>query len=159
MGKLFSGGGTTQQSSSSNQGFDFLKNAFSGLVGQGGQASSALANMLGLGGGDAQTGAFDNWRKNTGYDFGFKQGQQGVVSSQAAKGLLNSGSTARALTQFGQDYGNSKVGDYMSQLSGLLGQGIQGGNVISGAGQVSDSSSKTRPPGIGNYIGGALLSK
>jgi len=143
----------TQQSTSSNQGFDFLKNAFSGVVGQGGQASSALANMLGLGGEPAQTGAFDNWRKNTGYDFGFKQGQQGVVGSQAAKGLLNSGSTARALTQFGQDYGNSKYNDYMTQLSGLLGQGLQAGNVIGGAGNVSQSTSKSVGAGANGGVG------
>lgn len=158
MGKLFgpSNASSTQQSSSSNQGFDFLKNAFSGLVGQSGQAGNSLANLLGLGGQPAQTGAFDNWRNNTGYDFGFKQGQDAITGSAASKGLLNSGSTARALTQYGTDYGNSKYNDYLSQLSGLLGQGIQGGNVIGGAGNTAQSTGKSLGMGDNGGIGGVV---
>lgn len=157
---LFGGSKQSSSSTSSNQAFDFLKNAFSGITDQGGQASSTIANLLGLGGQPAQTGAFDNWRANTGYNFGFNEGQRGITGSAASKGLLNSGSTAKALTQFGQDYASTKYGDYMNQLSGLLGQGLQAGNLISGAGQVSQSQSKGTSSGGGfGGVAGKLLGK
>lgn len=163
-GSLFGGSKekSSQTQSSSNRSYDFLKDSLGGIIGQSGQASSQLANLLGLGGEPAQTGAFDNWRKNTGYNFGFNQGQDAITGSAAAKGLLNSGSTAKALSQFGQDYGATKYNDYLSQLSGLLGQGLQAGNVISGAGGVSQgqssSSGSSNKAGFSGVVGN-LLSK
>lgn len=164
MGNLARGlfGGEKQSStqSSSNQGYDFLKNALGGVTSTAGQASSQLANLLGLGGQPAQSGAFDNWRNNTGYDFGLNQGMQAITGGAASKGLLNSGSTAKALTQFGQDYGATKYNDYLSQLSGLLGSGIQAGNTIGGAGNVSQNQSQgsSTKAGFGGVVG-SLLSK
>ena len=164
MGSLARGlfGGEKQSStqSSSNRSYDFLKDSLGGVTNTGAQASSQLANLLGLGGADAQTGAFDNWRNNTGYNFGLNQGMQAITGGAASKGLLNSGSTLKALNQFGQDYGATKYNDYLSQLSGLLGSGLQAGNVISSAGSTSQgqSSGSSSKGGFG-WVVGSLLSK
>ncbi len=150
-------GGETQRSQENtyNQAYPFVQEAFSPFINQGTQASSSMANLLGLNGTSAQTQGFDNWRKSTGYDFGLNQGVNAITGSAAAKGLLNSGATARALSQFGQDYGATKFGDYMSQLQGLVNPAIQAGGLITNAGQVSNrtSSGSKSEGGFGSVVG------
>lgn len=172
MGSLISGaarslyGGNTsktqQTQSSENRAFPWLQSTFSPVAQQGVNASSQLANLLGLNGQEAQTGGFDNWKSGTGFNFGLNTGRDAITGGAASKGLLNSGSTAKALMQFGQDYGSSKYNDYLSQLSGLLGQGLQAGNVVSGAGNVSQGQSTTKSGsstgGFGGVVG-KLLTK
>lgn len=162
MGHSFSravSGGQDQssQSTSSNQAYPFLQSALSGVVGQGAGAGSQIANMLGLGGAGAQGTGFDNWKNSTGYQFGLDQGTQAITGNAATKGLLNSGGTLKALNTFGQDYASTKSGDYMNQLQGLLGSGIQGANTIGGAGQVANSTSKgSSDKGAGGFVGSLL---
>lgn len=140
---------STSQSTQSSDSHSFnnawpqLQQQFSGVAGQAGTATNALSALLGLGGDpSAQQGAFDNWRNNTGYQFGLDQGTQAITGGAASKGLLNSGSTAKALTQFGQDYASTKYGDYLNQLSGLANQGLQAGSLLANAGQESTSHSE-----------------
>lgn len=66
-----------------------------------------------------QNNAFNSYLDSTGYNFQFDQGQRGVVGSAAARGLLNSGATAKALTKFGQNLGKSYFSDYLNQLSNM----------------------------------------
>lgn len=152
---LFGGSKQSSQSTSQNQAYPFLQESFSPFINQGNQASSQMGNLLGLNGQPAQTEGFDTWRKNTGYNFGLNQGMDAITGSAASKGLLNSGATARALSQFGQDYGATKFGDYMSQLQGLVNPAMQAGGIISSAGQVSNSTSKgsTSQGGFGSVVG------
>ena len=63
--------------------------------------------------------AFQQYLDSTGYQFQFNQGQQGLTGSAAARGLLNSGATAKALTQYGQDMGKRYFSDYMGQLGNM----------------------------------------
>lgn len=80
-------------------------------------ANTAQANLLGVGGDPAaQKQAFNNYLNSTGYQFQLKSGQDAIGSSMAAKGLLNSGATAKALTKYGNDLGASSFGNYFSQL-------------------------------------------
>lgn len=152
---LFGGSKQSSSSLSENKAYPYLQEAFSPLVSQGNQATSAMANLLGLNGTPAQTQGFDNWRASTGYNFGLNQGMNAITGSAAAKGLLNSGSTARALSQFGQDYGATKFGDYLSQLQGLVNPALQAGGIISNAGQTSRSTSKgsSSNGGFGSVVG------
>ena len=157
------GGGTSksqQTQSSENRAFPWLQSTFNPVAQQGVGASGQLASLLGLSGGPAQTQGFDNWRNSTGYKFGMDEGLKAVTGGAASKGLLNSGSTARALTQFGSDYASSKYNDYTSLLSGLLGQGIQAGNVVGGAGNVSQGQStnvsRESKGGFGGVVGSLL---
>lgn len=152
---LFGGAKATSQENSHNQAYPFVQEAFNPFISSGTQANSQMANLLGLNGQPAQIQGFDNWRKSTGYNFGLNQGMNAITGSAAAKGLLNSGATARALSQFGQDYGATKFGDYMSQLQGLVNPAMQAGGLITGAGQVSNRSSKEESSkgGFGSVVG------
>lgn len=153
---------STSTQSSENRAFPWLQSTFSPVAQNGVGASSMLANLLGIGGGDAQTGAWDTFRNNTGYKFGFDQGQEAIVGSAAAKGLRNSGSAAKALTKYGQDYASTKYNDYLSQLLGLGNMGLQAGNIVGNAGNVSQSTSTSKGSSTkGGFSGvvGSLLGK
>jgi hypothetical protein len=78
--------------------------------------------------------AFNNYRNSTGYQFRLGEGQRAITGSNAAKGLLDSGDTARSLVEFGQDYGSAEFNNYLQQLMALSGQGLQAGQTIGQAG-------------------------
>jgi hypothetical protein len=149
MSSIFGGsqnqsqGQSASQSQSSNQAYPYLQGALSGTVGQGTQAGSQIANMLGLNGAPAQQQGFQNRQNSTGYQFGLNQGEQSVSGNAAAAGLLNSGATAKALTTYGQNYANTQYGNYTNQLQSLLGSGISAGSTIGNAGQQSTSQSQS----------------
>lgn len=67
----------------------------------------------------AYQNAFNNYLNSTGYQFMLGQGQDAITGSAAARGLLNSGATAKALTKYGQDTGSQYFDKYMSQLGNM----------------------------------------
>lgn len=134
-------GGGTSRSSSSNRAFDFLQNTYGGQAQQGVQSSNALGNLLGLNGDAEQGNGFQNYLNSAGYKFNLQQGQNAITSSNAASGLLNSGSALKGLAKYGQGLASNYLQQYMAQLSGLSGQGLQAGSLIGGAGQQSSSKS------------------
>lgn len=90
---------------------------------------------------DQTKGAFDNYLNSTGYNFQLDQGSRAITGSSAAKGMLNSGATAKALTQYGQNLGSSYFNNYLGQLGKLndqqfntAGQGIKATTDTAGAG-------------------------
>ena len=107
-------------------GFDYLKD--NDLVKQtqeqGQDATGLRGALLGLGG-DTQAAedAFSTFRDSTGYQFQMDQGMAAIEGSRAAKGILNSGATAKELTKFGQGLGASYFKDFM----GMLGQEADAG--------------------------------
>lgn len=155
--------GSQQSSSSSNQAYPMLSQALGGQVNNGTTASNGLSAMLGLGGDtDAQNKAFSNWQNSTGYQFGLNQGTQAITQNAAAKGLLNSGSTAKALDTYGQQYANTQYGNYTGQLQNLVNSGNQAAGVIGSTGQqsqsqgTSNSSSTGEKKGAGGFLGALL---
>ncbi len=150
-------GGSEEKSNTHNQAFPMLSGPLGGVLNTGAQAGGQLAGLLGLGGSGQQGQAFDQFKNSTGYQFGENQGIQGIVGSNATKGLLNSGGTLKDIDKWGQDYASTKYGDYTNLLQGLLGSGIQGGGVLAGAGNVSNSSGSSTK-GAGGFLG-SLLAK
>lgn len=67
--------------------------------------------------GGQQTPAFQNYLNSTGYNFQLQQGTQAVTQGAASKGLLNSGATAKALTQYGQNLASTGFNNYLGQLN------------------------------------------
>lgn len=146
MGGLVSslfGGGTKKAMKKGNalmtdmfqQGKELLMPFASG--GQG--AFSAMGNMLGLGGTEAQDAGFKNFMNSTGTKFMLDTGSKAITGSAAAKGLLNSGATAKALTEFGQNLASTKSQQYFGNLAGMAGMGAnaagnvaQSGNAMAG---------------------------
>lgn len=168
MSQIF--GGSSQKStsnsvsSSSNQAYPYLNGALSGTVSNGTGAGDQLASMLGLNGSTGQSDAFNKWKDSTGYQFGLNQGVQSITGNAATQGLLNSGSTAKALDTYGQNYANTQYQNYLNPLQNLLSSGLQGAGVISSAGNVSNSTSNSNSSGnsnnggVGGFIG-SLLAK
>lgn len=162
MGGLARGlfGGSKQSStstqSSENRAFPYVQEAFKPFVDTGTKVTSAMANLLGLNGPQGQSEAFDNWRGSTGYQFGLDEGMGAITGGAASKGLLNSGSTAKALTRFGQDYASTKYGDYMKSLESLINPALQAGGVISSAGNVSQGQSTSKGSSSNGGFGGVV---
>lgn len=148
-------------SSSSNQAFPYLQQTLNPTINSGVGAGNALSALLGVGGDPAaQQQAFQNWQNSTGYQFGLQQGQQAITGSNAAKGLLNSGATAKALDQFGTNYANTQYANYLNPLQTLLQSGNQAASILGNAGQVSNSQSRSSGSSTGgqNGIAGPLFS-
>jgi hypothetical protein len=158
MSSIF--GGSQQQSqstsSSSNQAYPYLQQALGGNVSNGSNAGNQLASMLGLNGTPAQATGFNNFRNSTGYQFGLNQGIQSITGNAATQGLLNSGSTLKALDTYGQNYANTQYGNYTSMLQNLLSGGNTSASVIGGAGNVYNSQSTGSGSSNGGGIGGAI---
>ncbi len=129
-----------QTSNSSNQAFPYLQNAFGAQTGYTGQANNAIANLLGLNGGTAQTDGLNMFATSPAYKFLQDRGTGAVTASNAAKGMLNSGDTLKRLTEFGNGLASTYLDKYMAQLSGLSNSGLNAGQIIGSAGNVSSSS-------------------
>lgn len=70
-----------------------------------------------------QQAAFDKFRADPGYQFSFDQGQQAIDRSAAARGILNSGATAKALDRFGTGLADQQYSNYFARLQSLAGVG------------------------------------
>ena len=136
----FLGGNSNQ--SSSNQNFGASKANLGSTAAQTGGAASAISALLGNGGTQGQQDAFNNFKNSSGYNFDLQQGTNAITGSAAAKGLLNSGSTAKAISNYGQNTANNFLQQYIQNQMGEAGLGIQANNSINGAGQTSQSKSK-----------------
>lgn len=131
--------------SSSNQAYQPLLAGLQNQVTNSTGASNALSSLLGVGGDPAaQQSAFQNWQNSTGYQFGLDQGSQAITQNASAQGLLNSGSTAKALDTYGQNYANTQYQNYLNPLQSLVSSGNQAGSVIGSTGQSSLGTSNSQ---------------
>jgi hypothetical protein len=85
--------------------------------------------------------AFAAYKDQAGYAPALRDLSRGVVGGAAAKGLLNSGASRTALLKKGAELDQSMFNNFLQQLSGLSGLGLQAGSLVSGAGQQSTSNS------------------
>jgi hypothetical protein len=158
MGKIaqsiFGGDRSQSRQESGNKAFDSLSGQLNPQVGQGTEALGSLGALLGLGGDtQGQTAAFNNYRDSAGYNFIRDQGTEAIAGNQAAKGLLGSGGTLRAMSAFGQNTANTFLNDYLKNLLGVNQAGTQAAGVISDAGKFgTGSSSASKKPGIGGVL-------
>jgi hypothetical protein len=91
----------------------------------GGAAVNQLGSFYGLPGYQSMDPtAFSNMLTSLpGYQFNLTQGVKAIDASAASKGLLNSGATGQALTQFGQGLAGNYLNNYVQGLTGLAGLG------------------------------------
>lgn len=177
VGDFLFGNSGESASLSANHAWDMLKNtyapatryttmggnAIASLLGVGGGGGSGgggggggpLRNKAGMGGGGSggsmgltdQTSALDNWANSGGMQFLREQGNRQINSNQAARGLLNSGSTLTALTKYGQGLGSTYLNQYMDNLFKLSNLGISSGALLSDMGRYSKGSQEGAKPG------------
>lgn len=98
--------------------------AYSPYVEGGGRAQDQVYSLLGLNGGGAQSGAYDQFRSDPGYQFQQQQGVNAIDRSAASRGMLNSGAQLKALDRYGQGVADQSYGNYLQRLMTLGGQGL-----------------------------------
>lgn len=124
-----------------------------GAVNGGAAANDATQQLLGLKPLGANTAnAFDNYLKSTGYDFQLKQGQNAITTSNAAKGLLNSGGTLKALDQYGQGIASNYFNNYLGQLGNVGAGGYNAATAVGNAGTGAGSNAAQYGAAGGNAI-------
>lgn len=153
MGGLFGGGGS--KSSSGNHAWGSIQDNFTDPSKYTGTGMDQIAGMLGLGGGDPA--AFQKYLDSSGYKFTLDSGSKAITGNAASRGLLNSGSTLKALTQFGQDLASTKMDNYLGQLGSLSKLGLGAGGLLADAGQYSKGGGSSGG-GLGAFLGSLLAS-
>lgn len=151
MSSIF--GGSKQKSTSSNQAYGTLSNALSPVVNTVGSGVNALLGLLGLGG-DSSSAAqgLEGYKNSAGYQNAIEGGSRAITGNKAAAGLLRSGSTGKALTQFGEETAQKYYNDYIQNIINTAGLGLNAGSVLASAGNQSKSTSKSKN-GLGGFIG------
>jgi hypothetical protein len=122
---------------------------------QGGvKAQDAIQAFLGLNGSASQDEAFSKWRDSTGYKFTLGQGLDAVSSNRATAGLLKSGSTLKALSNYGQNTANAFGQQYLGNLQAQQASGLQ----AAGANVSANSNAASMSVGNQNALAGSLAS-
>jgi hypothetical protein len=149
MGKIMQGvfGGSKSKQSSDNRAYNDIVQNFGGLQEGATTGAGALKALLA-----GDTSGFDQFKKSTGFDFMGEQGSRGITGNAAAGGLLRSGSSGKALMNYGNQMNNQYANNYMDRLGQQADMGFKAGNLISGTGNRSSGSSSTKP-GIGGFLG------
>ncbi|MES4992110.1 hypothetical protein ABVB70_17350 [Agrobacterium radiobacter] len=88
-------------------------------------ANTMYGNAIGLNGADGNAAATGAFQAGPGYQFALDQGTQAALRGASASGMLNSGNTLTALSQYGQGLANQEYGSWLDRLSGVSGQGLQ----------------------------------
>jgi len=149
----------TSTSTSENTNNALLTSTYSPQMQQGVGANNFLSSLLtGQGNTAAAQGGFNNYLQMAGFAPAMRQLSKGVTGQGAASGLLSSGSTAKALQSRGAELNQGFTNNYLQQLAGLSGLGLQAGGIVSNAGQKSTGTSTGGSPStlgsIASGIGG-----
>lgn len=153
---------STSTSSSGNHAYNDIRNMYTPAIQQGNAAGTSLSALLGLGGDTAgQMAAFDNYKSGAGYQHILDEGNRNITGTAAGRGMLNSGATARALSDYGQKTAGSFFDQYLQRLLQMQQSGTQSGSLLANAGQYSNSSgnsvgTSSSNNGIGSALGSIM---
>lgn len=143
-----------QKSESGNLNNDLIKSTYGGSMTQGTGAMTQLSNMLGVG----NPNGYQNYLQLAGFAPAMRQLSQNITGQGAAAGILNSGATAKALQTRGAELNNQFFNNYLQQLAGLSGLGLQAGGLVANTGQYSKGTGTGGGPStfgsIASTIGG-----
>jgi hypothetical protein len=79
--------------------------------------------------------AFDTFRNSTNYQFRLGEGMRALNQGYAAKGMLESGSALRGITDYAQNFASNELGNYMNILAQQQQMGLGAGSALAGVGQ------------------------
>ena len=134
--------------------FDLTRSDLAPYRDLGPQAIPYLSQLLGL------SGTFDQNQitQRPGYQFGLSQGVNAMDRSASAAGLLGTGGYGKALTRYGQDYGQMGYDRELSRLSNIVGIGQSAANQTgaygaNAANQVSGLYGNIGDAQAGGYLG------
>lgn len=158
-----------QASETAQQGFNYLAGSPVGTqyAPAGGAAVDQQRNLLGIGDDPAAAEAgYQNYLSSTGHQAQLEEGSRAITTNRAASGLLGSGSTAKALTRYGQDLGRRSFSNYFGQLQGVAQMGLQAGGMVGQAAGAAGAQAAqaqyggameaagTRAAGVDQLVGG-----
>jgi hypothetical protein len=141
IGTSIIGGNKTKKVA--NQGFNWAKDSplATNYLARGSTANDMLANALGMGDDpDAAATAFDAFQNSAGFDWLLDQGSRAITGNAAARGLLQSGATTKALTGYGQKLGQQYFTNWLANVGRMADAGQQAGNTIANAGVASSQA-------------------
>lgn len=158
---------------SDNANMGLINRTYGGQMGQGTGATNFLAQLLGVspgavssgantvgnaanviaGAGGAQAG-YNDYLQNAGFAPAMRQMSQATTGQGAASGLLRSGTTANRLQTRGTELNSQMFNNYLQQLSGLSGLGLQAGGLVANAGQRSTGGGPSTAGAIASTVGG-----
>jgi hypothetical protein len=122
-------------------------------VPQGTTGPGGTINMDGSpagGGGIDTAGSLAALQNSPGYQFRFKEGQQALERSAAARGTLLTGGTLKGLTRYGQDYASGEYNNRYNQLMGYTNIGERAAGATANAGSNYANSAGELNTQIGN---------
>ncbi len=155
--------GGSKAKSADLTGFNYLtgKSGVTSDVTAGSAATSNIGQLLGTQ--PMQQGTqsgLNNYLNSTGYNFQLQQGSQAITGSAAARGVLNSGATGKALTKFGQSIGGEYFNNYLNQLGGQAQRGLTASGQIGAAGTqggvAAGGAQQTAATGFAGNVAGGL---
>lgn len=100
------------------------RNVYNPYTRAGRAATNSYSDALGLNGAEGNARAVEQFQTGPGYEFAMGQGEQAAQRAAAASGMLSSGNTLAALTEYGQGVANQEYGGYLDRLQGLSNQGL-----------------------------------
>lgn len=119
-----------------------LNSAISGYnpyTAAGADAVNMYSDALGLNGSKGNAAATGAFQTGPGYQFALDQGTQAALRGASAAGMLSSGNTLTALSQYGQGLANQEYGSWLDRLQGLSSTGLSAtGGQASAYGGLSD---------------------
>lgn len=136
-------------------GYDYLTTgrgapAINSYINNAGSANNELMGLLDLGGNpDEASRAFNTFLGSTPYQFQTQQGMNAITGSNAARGMLDSGATLKALNNYGQNMGKTALNGYINNLLNLGTRGMDALKTVGSAG------SQAGQAGASALMGGA----
>lgn len=144
---------------SENVNNSLIKSTYGGMMTQGTGANNYLSALLtGQGDTGAANAGLQGYYDRAGFAPAMRQLSQNITGQHAAAGILNSGPYAKALQTRGTELNQQFYNNYLQQLAGLSGLGLQAGGLIANTGQKSTGTSTGGGPStfgsIASTIGG-----
>lgn len=112
----------------------------------GGKAITTQADLMALNGEEARNNAFANFRTDPGYNFIRDESIRGIDRSAAARGLLTSGATIKAIQDRASNLADQSYGNWFNRLG-----------VISGTGQTATGGTAQAGANAANNAGNAMM--
>lgn len=144
-----------KQAKSDNANMGLINRTYGGMMGQGTGANNFLSALL-TGQGDVAgaQGGLRNYLQMAGFQPAMRELSRGITGQGAASGLLNSGATAKALQSRGAELNQQFTNNYLQQLAGLSGLGLQAGGLVTNAGNRSSGGGPSTFASIASAAGG-----
>jgi hypothetical protein len=125
-------------------------------------AGKAYNGFIGLNGAEAQTaakGQFDSYKDAAGYNFNLQNGSDALNSSNAAKGMLKSGSALKGLTKFQTDLANTYAQNWLGNVGNSRDNAFNAANALAGNNSAMLGQSINSTNNMGNAQIGATTAQ